>query len=105
VSIVTKAQAELIELADRGMTAEKIAERIGKPVRVVRAQLTRVPRNVLGGDFTPTPLPIEVISRRKRIYLAGFDVFRPDAVWADSPLAVMLPIQYIKSIWTPLLLG
>ena len=80
MSVVTKAQAELIELADRGMSAEEIAERIGKPVHIVRAQLTRVRRKVLRGDFTPTPLPIEVISRRTRIYLAGFDVFRPDAV-------------------------
>ncbi|WP_429260915.1 nucleoside 2-deoxyribosyltransferase [Paraburkholderia sp. GAS334] len=32
------------------------------------------------GDFSPPPLPIEQIASRKRIYLAGFDVFRTDAM-------------------------
>ncbi|MGF6781505.1 nucleoside 2-deoxyribosyltransferase [Paraburkholderia sp. GAS334] len=62
------------------MTPEEISANIGTPTGTVRAQLTRIQRKVRSGDFSPPPLPIEQIASRKRIYLAGFDVFRTDAM-------------------------
>jgi nucleoside 2-deoxyribosyltransferase len=84
VGKITKAQAQVIELADTGMTPEQIAAHTGKPPRIVRAQLTRV-----SGAFNPAPLPIEARAQRRRVYLAGFDVFRPDAVAHGRRLAAL----------------
>ncbi|CAG4900242.1 nucleoside 2-deoxyribosyltransferase [Paraburkholderia gardini] len=77
---VTVKQASLVELADRGMTPEEISANINTSTGTVRAQLTRVQRKVRSGDFSPPPLPIERAASRRRIYLAGFDVFRTNAV-------------------------
>jgi nucleoside 2-deoxyribosyltransferase len=89
VGKITKAQAQVIELADTGMTPEQIAAHTGKPPRIVRAQLTRVSGKVRRGAFNPAPLPIEARAQRRRVYLAGFDVFRPDAVAHGRRLAAL----------------
>jgi len=77
---VTPNQASVIELADRGLTDTEIAQQLGKPLGVVRAQLTRARGKVVPGEYAPPPLPVETPARRPRVCLAGFDVFRPDAV-------------------------
>lgn len=71
------------------MTPERIAAHTGKPPRIVRAQLTRVSGKVRNGVFSPAPLPIEARAQRRRVYLAGQDVFRPDAVAHGSKLAAL----------------
>ena len=86
---ITKAQAQVIELADTGMTPEQIAAHTGKLPRIVRAQITRVSGKVRKGAFNPAPLPIEARAQRRRVYLAGFDVFRPDAVAHGRRLAAL----------------
>jgi nucleoside 2-deoxyribosyltransferase len=68
LSSLTSKPASVIELADHGLTETEIAEQLGAPVGVVR------------GEYPPPPLPVAAAARRPRIYLAGFDVFRPDAV-------------------------
>lgn len=80
VRAVTGQQVAIMELASQGLDPEQIASRLGTPAGVVRAQLTRLARKVRAGAVVPPPLPIESAARRKRIYLAGFDVFRIDAV-------------------------
>jgi nucleoside 2-deoxyribosyltransferase len=86
---ITKAQAQVIELADTGMTPEEIAAHTGQPPRIIRAQLTRVSGKVRAGAFCPAPLPIEATAQRKRIYLAGFDVFRTDAIAHGKMLSAL----------------
>jgi hypothetical protein len=68
LSSLTSKQASVIQLADHGLTETEITEQLGAPVGVVR------------GEYAPPPLPVEAAARRPRIYLAGFDVFRPDAL-------------------------
>ncbi len=46
----------------------------------VKKQLTRIRRKVREGHFAPSTLPIERAATTPRAYLAGFDVFRTDAV-------------------------
>jgi nucleoside 2-deoxyribosyltransferase len=89
LSSLTSKQASVIELADHGLTETEIAEQLATPVGVVRAQLTRVRRKVERGAYQPPPLPVEAAARRPRIYLAGFDVFRPDAVAHGETLKVL----------------
>jgi hypothetical protein len=62
------------------MTPEEISANIGTPTGTVRAQLTRIQRKVRSGDYSPPPLPIEQAASRNRIYVAGLDVFRANAV-------------------------
>ncbi|MBK5065987.1 nucleoside 2-deoxyribosyltransferase [Paraburkholderia domus] len=71
------------------MTPEQIAAHTGKLPRIVRAQLTRVSGKVRNGAFSPAPLPIEARAQRRRVYLAGPDVFRPDAVAHGRRLAAL----------------
>lgn len=86
---ITKAQAQVIELADTGMTPEEIAAHTGQAARIVRAQITRVSGKVRTGAFRPAPLPIEATAQRKRVYLAGFDVFRTSAVEHGKTLSAL----------------
>lgn len=76
---VTAQQVAIMELSSQGLDPEQIASRLGTPAGIVRAQLTRLARKVRAGAVVPPPLPIESAARRKKIYLAGFDVFRVDA--------------------------
>jgi nucleoside 2-deoxyribosyltransferase len=76
----TKKQLTLIELVDQGLSVEEIATRTGKLVASVHKQLNRVRRKVREGHFAPAPLPIERAAATPRVYLAGFDVFRSDAL-------------------------
>ena len=76
----TKKQLTLIELVDQGLSVEEIATRTGKLVASVHKQLNRVRRKVREGHFAPSPLPIERAAATPRVYLAGFDVFRRDAL-------------------------
>jgi Nucleoside 2-deoxyribosyltransferase len=80
LSSLTSKPASVIVLADHGLTETEIAEQLGTPVGVVRAQLTRVRGKVERGAHQLPPLPVEAARRRPRIDLAGFDVFRPDAL-------------------------
>jgi nucleoside 2-deoxyribosyltransferase len=74
-----KKQLLLVEEVDRGLTIEEIAAALGKSASTVNRQLARVRRRVKDGNFSPDPLPIEREAKAPGIYLAGFDVFRPDA--------------------------
>ncbi|OTP73139.1 nucleoside 2-deoxyribosyltransferase [Caballeronia sordidicola] len=85
----TKKQLLLIELVDQGLSVEEIATRTGKLVTSVHKQLGRVRRKVREGRYTPTPLPIELAASTPRIYLAGFDVFRNDALAHGETLKAM----------------
>ena len=76
----TKKQLTLIELVDQGLSVEEIATRTGKLVASVHKQLNRVRRKVREGHFAPAPLPIERAAATPRVYLAGFDVFRDNAL-------------------------
>ncbi len=76
----TKKQLSLVELVDQGLSVEEIATRTGKLVASVHKQLNRVRRKVREGHFAPAPLPIERAAATPRVYLAGFDVFRSDAL-------------------------
>jgi Nucleoside 2-deoxyribosyltransferase len=76
----TKKQLSLLEQIDRVLSVEKAAVVLGKSISAVKRQLALVRRRVRDGHFSPAPLPIELAARIHRIYLAGFDVFRPGAV-------------------------
>ncbi|KDR38691.1 nucleoside 2-deoxyribosyltransferase [Caballeronia glathei] len=58
---------------------DQIAANLGKSVLAVRRQVARIKRRVREGKFAPSPLPIERAATQRRVYLAGFDVFRVDA--------------------------
>ncbi|WP_434716366.1 helix-turn-helix domain-containing protein [Paraburkholderia sp. A3RO-2L] len=60
----TQRQLSMVELADRGMTLQQIAARLGVSVTFVQRELARVACMVLDGTYTPTPLPIEVAAVR-----------------------------------------
>lgn len=85
----TKKQLSLVELVDQGLSVEEIAMRTGKLVASVHKQLNRVRRKVREGHFAPAPLPIELAAATPRIYLAGFDVFRSDAMSHGETLKAM----------------
>jgi len=85
----TKKQLSLVEQLDRGVSIEEIAAGDGRTVSTVKKRLARVRRRVLDGQFSPAPLPIEKVARSARIYLAGFDVFRLDAVAHGEHLKVL----------------
>jgi nucleoside 2-deoxyribosyltransferase len=76
----TKKQLSLIELVDQGLSVDEIAMQTGKGMASVHKQLNRVRRKIREGHFLPAPLPIERAAATPRIYLAGFDVFRSDAL-------------------------
>lgn len=57
-----------------------IASNLGKSVLAVKQQIARIRRRVQAGHIEPSPLPIEKAARQLRVYLAAFDVFRPDAI-------------------------
>jgi len=74
----TKKQLLLVEQLDRGLAIDAAA--LGKSVSTVNQRLARVRRRVREGHYSPAPLPIEQAAKTPRIYLAGFDVFHPDAL-------------------------
>lgn len=59
----TQMQLSMVELADLGMTLQQIAARLGVSIKLVQRELERVACMVLDGDYTPTPLPIEMVAR------------------------------------------
>ena len=89
MSRLTPKQASMIEFANRGLSESEIAEQVVTSIGVIRAQLTRVRCKVEPGAYQPPPLPVEASARRLRIYLAGFDVFLPDAVAHGEPLKAL----------------
>jgi len=76
----TKAQRALMQQLDNGYEIEAIASSLGKSVLAVRRQVARIRRRVQADHIQPTALPIEAAACAPRVYLAGFDVFRLDAV-------------------------
>lgn len=76
----TKKQLSPLEQIDRGQSVEEAAAVLGISISAVKRQFALVRRRVRDGHFSPAPLPIELAARIHRIYLAGFDVFRPGAV-------------------------
>ncbi|MEQ5844326.1 nucleoside 2-deoxyribosyltransferase (plasmid) [Paraburkholderia acidicola] len=96
---VTGQQVAIMELASQGLDPEQIVSRLGTPAGVVRAQLTRLTRKVRAGAVVPPPLPIDSVARRKRIYLAGFDVFRVDAVEHGKRLRMLCSSNGFDAIY------
>ena len=76
----TKKQLSLLQQIDRVLSVEAAAVVLGESISAVKRQLALVRRRVRDAHFSSAPLPIELAARIHRIYLAGFDVFRPDAV-------------------------
>jgi nucleoside 2-deoxyribosyltransferase len=65
---------------DAGHDIDVIASNLGKSVLAVRQQIARLRKRIAAGHIRPSPLPIEKAAGALRVYLAGFDVFRIDAV-------------------------
>ncbi|WP_438397021.1 nucleoside 2-deoxyribosyltransferase [Caballeronia sp. DA-9] len=76
----TKAQLALMQQLDAGHNIDVIASNLGKSVLAVRQQIARLRKRIEAGHIRPAPLPIEKAAGALRVYLAGFDVFRIDAV-------------------------
>ncbi len=76
----TKAQRALMQQLDEGHDIDVIASNLGKSVLAVRQQIARLRKRIEAGHIRPAPLPIEKAAGTLRVYLAGFDVFRIDAV-------------------------
>lgn len=74
----TQSQRRVMEMLDRGLSAEHVAAELGKSVLAVKRQIARLKRRVRDGKIAPAPLPIERAANQPLIYLAGFDVFRRD---------------------------
>ncbi|MFT4510560.1 nucleoside 2-deoxyribosyltransferase [Caballeronia sp. 15711] len=95
----TKKQLLLIELVDQGSSVEEIASRTGKLVPSVKKQLARIRRKVREGHFAPSQLPIERAATTPRVYLAGFDVFRTDAVAHGEHLKLQCRVREMVGLY------
>jgi nucleoside 2-deoxyribosyltransferase len=95
----TKKQLLLVELVDQGLSVEEIASRTGKLVPSVKKQLARIRRKVREGHFAPSPLPIERAATTPRVYLAGFDVFRTDAVAHGEHLKLQCRVRGMVGLY------
>ncbi|MGV7242049.1 nucleoside 2-deoxyribosyltransferase [Caballeronia sp. M23-90] len=76
----TKAHQALMQQLDAGHDINVIASNLGKSFLAVRQQIARLRKRIEAGHIRPAPLPIEKAVGTLRAYLAGFDVFRIDAV-------------------------
>ena len=85
----TRTQQALLRHLDEGHEIEDIASNLGKSVLAVKQQIARIRRRVQAGHIEPSPLPIEKAAREPRVYLAGFDVFRADAVEHGNALKAL----------------
>lgn len=65
---------------DAGHDIDVIASNLGKSVLAVRQQIARLRKRIEADHIRPAPHPIEKAAGTLRVYLAGFDVFRIDAV-------------------------
>jgi DNA-binding NarL/FixJ family response regulator len=82
----------LIELVDQGLSVEEIASRMGKLATTVEKQFGRIRRKVPDGHFAPSPIPMRAATT-PRVYLAGFDVFRTDAVARGERLKLQCRVR------------